>query len=256
MENRYELGLVSVVMPLYNAEKYVEKAITSVENQTYKKVEIIVVDDCSKDNGVSVVEELAKKYSNIVLLKNEQNKGVALTRNYAISNAKGQYIAFLDSDDVWESNKLESQFELFKKNPGCPLAYTAIDFIDEAGLTIKSKRKVKEIVTFKYLLRHTPIATSTVMIDRFIVGDFEMPNRKTCEDYSLWLTIIKKFGAAKGLNTVLTHYRKTSTSLSSKKSKEIKHFYNVQVVDIKINKISALFNTFCYVCYAFKKHFF
>ena len=252
----YKDGLVSVIIPAYNCSKYLVKAVESAVNQTYKNIEVIIVDDCSTDDTSSIIEYICRKYNNVFSYRNEKNSGVAFTRNNAVDKASGQYIAYLDADDVWDKTKIEKQLEVFKDKINTPLVFSAIDFIDENDVSIKSKRKIKKIVSFRYLLRHTPISTSSVVIDRKVVSNIKMPLRKTAEDYSLWLQVLKKYGNAVGIDEVLVHYRKTSTSLSSKKSKEIKHFYDVQVKDLKIKKICAAYNTICYVLYAIKKHFF
>ena len=254
MSEKYVKGLVSVIMPAYNAEKYIMQAIDSVLSQTYKSIEIIVIDDCSTDR----TKEKVLKYSNVpnvFYCKAEVNNGVAAARNLGISKAKGQYIAFLDSDDVWVPTKIERQIQIMSETK-TPLAFTAIEYINSESERIKGKRAIKERVTYKLLQKNTMIATSSVVVDRNIVGDFVFPNRKTCEDYSLWLQILKEYGDAIGIDEALVQYRILATSLSSNKAKEIKHFYLVQTQDLHINKIKALFNMICYILNAIKKHYF
>lgn len=255
VNNMYIDGLVAVIMPLYNSQKYVSEAIESVLAQNYKNVEIIVVDDCSTDNSFEIVKELSKKYNIIKCYKMEKNSGVAAVRNYAISKTNAQYIAFLDSDDLWLCGKLEKQLEFFKKSD-TPLVFTAINMIDENSKEIKSKRKIKTVVNFKYLLTHTPICTSSVIIDRNRFSNVVMPLRKSAEDYSLWLKVLSEGKNAIGIDEVLVSYRKTSTSLTAKKSKEIKYFFDVQVEDFSINKVKAAYHTLAYAFHAFIKHFF
>ena len=248
-------NIVSIIIPLYNAEKYIEETLRSVDAQDYSDKEIIVVDDCSQDSSAEIVKKLQKNMPYLRYHKLEKNSGVAIARNTAIKLAKGRFIAFVDSDDIWKPGKLSKQLELFTQHPGCPLTYTAIDYIDENSQPLKGKRSLKDRVSFNYILRTTGIATSTVSIDRDVVPDVVMPNRRSAEDYSLWLSILKKYGDAYGLNEALTSYRISSTSISSNRVGEVKYFYDVQVNDIHLSKMLAAFNTICYILNAVKKHY-
>ena len=255
MENKMFIeGLVAVIIPLYNCKNYVTEAIESVLEQNYNNIEIIVVDDCSTDNSFNIVKELSKKNNIIKCYKMEKNSGVAAVRNFAISKTNAQYIAFLDSDDLWHKNKIEKQLEVFKKS-NTPLVFTAINMIDENSKEIKSKRKIKTVVNYKYLLTHTPICTSSVIIDRKRFPNVQMPLRKSAEDYSLWLRVLKTGISAIGIDEVLVSYRKTSSSLTAKKSKELKYFFNVQVEDFSISKVKAAYHTLAYAFHAFIKYF-
>lgn len=247
---------VSIIIPLYNAEKYIEETLLSVDAQDYPDKEVIIVDDCSMDSSAEIVKRMQSNMPYIRYHKLEHNSGVAIARNTAIKLAKGRYIAFVDSDDVWKQGKLTQQLQLFDKHTGCPFTYTAIDYIDEESNPLKSKRSLKEEVSYNYILRNTVIATSTVIIDRQVVPEIVMPNRRSAEDYSLWLSILKKYGNAYGINEALTSYRISSTSVSSNRAGEVKFFYDVQVNDLHINKVYATFNTVCYILNAIKKHYF
>lgn len=248
--------LISIVVPVYNAEKYLEETIKSIFLQGYPELEVILVDDCSTDGSADIIRRNQELYPNVYYHKLDVNSGVAIARNTAIELAKGRFVAFVDSDDIWKPGKLEKQLSLFNEHPGCPFTYTAIDYIDENGKLLKNKRSLRESVTYNYVLRNTMIATSTVIIDRNVVPDVVMPNRRSAEDYSLWLSLLKKYGPAYGINEALTSYRISSTSISSNRKKEVKYFYAVQTQDLGINKLYATFNTVCYIFNAVKKHFF
>lgn len=254
--NKENDKLVSVIIPVYNAEKYLRYTLDSVIEQDYPYKEIIIVDDCSTDRSYEVVKEFQMKFTDITYLRLEENSGVAIARNKAIELASGRFIAFIDSDDIWESMKLSKQLGLFELYNGTPFTYTAISYIDEEGKQIKGKRNVKERVSYKYLLKNTMIATSSVIIDREVVNQIKMPNRRSAEDYSLWLSLLKQYGDAYGLDEALTRYRKSSDSLSSNRIGEVKYFYSVQTVDCNVNKVQAFINTICYLFNAVKKHFF
>ncbi|HRF70488.1 MAG TPA: glycosyltransferase family 2 protein [Candidatus Pelethenecus sp.] len=253
---KYIENKISVIMPAYNASKYIGKAIISVIKQNYSNLELIIIDDCSSDNTSEIIQQFQKNYENIVYIKMENNSGVAKTRNKGLSIASGQYIAFLDSDDVWLEDKLTKQINIFKENKGIPFTYTAINIINEKDEIVKKAKRIKTKATYKILLKNTYVATSTVIIDREVTGDFLMPLRKSAEDYSLWLMLLKNFGMAKGINEALVNYRKTENSLSANKMKEIKYFMQVQREDMHIGRIRVLFNTFCYILHAIKKHYF
>lgn len=250
-------NMISVIIPVYNAERYIRYTLDSVVSQDYPEKEIVIVDDCSSDQSPIIIKEYMKDYPYIVYHRLNKNSGVAIARNTGIKLAKGRYIAFVDSDDVWMPNKLSKQIMMFKdKNTPPSLTYTAINYIDEKGNEIKGKRNIKEKVTYKYLLRNTMIATSTVMIDRNVVPEIVMPNRRSAEDYSLWLTLLREYGPAYGINEVYTSYRISSTSVSHNRAGEVKYFYRVQTEDLHISKFAATVNTICYIFNAVLKHFF
>ena len=254
MERTYVGGLVSVIMPIYNAERYLAPTLDSVFAQDYQDIALVLVDDCSKDNSAAIISEYQKKHGKIVYFLQERNMGAGAARNKALELAKGQYVAFLDSDDVWKNDKISRQIELMKKTKA-PFSYTAIEMMDENGRIIKEKRKIKESCDYKYLLHNTIIATSSVVIDRTVLGDFRMPLRRGGQDYATWLMLLRGGAAARGINEALVKYRVASGSLSSNKFKSIKQVWEIQTQDEKINKISAAFHVLCFGFNAFKKYF-
>lgn len=255
VNNYYDNEMVSVIIPMYNAEKFVHDTIQSVLNQTYKNIEIIVIDDNSTDKSFQIVQELTEKYSQIVYHRFDDNRGVAVARNEAIGMAKGRYIAFLDSDDLWEPQKLEKQLSFLKEKQGC-FVYTAIQMINEQGDLLKNKRKVKDVVNYSYLLKNTIIPTSSVLLDLNVIGKFEMPNRRRGQDYATWLMLLRRGIVAYGLDEPLVKYRRVQTSLSSKKARNIEDVWQVQRYHEKINVISVCFNCLCYMINAVKKYYF
>ena len=125
--------LVSIVVPVYNAEKFLKDTIQTVLEQTYPNWELLLVDDCSNDNSVDIIKEYVKDDKRIRLLKNEKNSGAALTRNHGIKEAKGTYLCFLDADDLWEKEKLEKQLKFMKGND-CAFSFTDYEFADSQGI--------------------------------------------------------------------------------------------------------------------------
>lgn len=221
---------VSIITPLYNDEEYIEETIESVISQTYSNWEMIIVDDCSKDNGSSIV----KKYSNldkrIILVTLERNQGGAIARNKGIELASGEYIAFLDSDDTWEDRKLEKQVEFMESN-SYTFTYTWYDRVDKKGKKIGRVRS-KKMVDYRVLLRSNYIGCLTVMYNQKKLGRISMPIIKKRQDYAMWLDILKKSRYAYCLEESLARYRVVKGSVSSNKIDLLKYnwrvFYRVE----------------------------
>lgn len=253
MGMKYENEVVSVIIPVYNAANYIEKTILSVEKQSYKKVEIVVIDDCSKDHSREIIKKLSEMYSNIVYHLQESNQGVAVARNTGLKIAKGRYIAFLDSDDLWREDKLQKQLNLMnEKKAG--FVFSAIQMMDENDNLCKEKRKIKTVVDYKYLLKNTVIPTSSVLIDRNVVEEFTMPLMRSGQDYATWLMILRRGIVAYGINEALVSYRIGHKSLSSNKLKSIKQVWGIQVHQEKINPVIASYNTCWFILHALKKY--
>lgn len=255
MSRIYVDNLVSVITPVYNAEKYIEPAIQSVISQDYKDIEIVLVDDCSNDKSEIIIKNLQKQYSNIVYYRQEQNKGAGAARNKALELARGQYVAFLDSDDIWKSAKLSKQISKMKAENSA-FSYAAIEMIDANGKMIKGKRNIKEKCDYNYLLHNTIIATSSVVVDRKVLGDFKMSLRRGGQDYATWLKLLRTGTVAVGINETLVQYRVTEDSLSANKFNSIRQVWDIQTSDEGINKIIASWHVICFAFNAFKKYFF
>ena len=254
MERTYIEGLVSVIMPIYNAEKYLAITLDSIFCQDYKDIEIVLGDDCSKDKSAKIIADLQKSHPEIVYFLQEKNMGAGAARNKALELARGQYVAFLDSDDIWLPGKISRQIDLMKTTK-TPFSYTAIEMMNEKGEIIKGKRNLKETCDYKYLLHNTIIATSSVVIDRTVLGDFRMPLRRGGQDYATWLKLLRNGAIAQGINESFVQYRVASGSLSSNKFKSIKQVWEIQTQDEKINKVSAAVHVMCFGFNAFKKYF-
>ena len=254
MERQYVEGRVSVITPVYNVERYIDKTLESVFAQTYKDIEIVLVDDCSKDNSAQIIAKYKESHPEIVYFLQPKNMGAGSARNKALELATGQYVAFLDSDDLWLPEKTEKQIMLMKEK-NSPFSYSAIEMIDEEGNTIKGKRNIRETCNYNYLLHNTIIATSSVIVDRTVLGDFRMPLRRGGQDYATWLRLLRGGTVAFGINETLVRYRVGRNSLSSNKFKSIKQVWEIQTQDEKINKVSAAFHVFCFCVNAAKKYF-
>lgn len=253
MSRQFVEGRVSVITPIYNAEKYIKETMMSVFAQTYKDIEIVLVDDCSKDRSEQIITELQGTHPEIVYFKQPENMGAGAARNKSLELASGQYVAFLDSDDLWLPEKTSRQIELMKKKKS-PFSYAAIEMMDENGKTIKEKRNIKETCDYSYLLHNTIIATSSVIVDRTVLGDFRMPLRRGGQDYATWLSLLRDGVVACGINEVLVRYRVSKNSLSANKFKSIKQVWEIQTQDEHINRIAAFFHVMCFGWNALKKY--
>lgn len=255
MDRIYEENLVSVIIPIFNAEKFLRQTLNSVFEQDYEQIELILVDDCSNDRSAKIISEIMKSHSEVSYFLQRKNMGAGAARNKALEIAKGRYIAFLDSDDEWMKEKTRKQIELMRKSQ-IPFSYTAIEMIDEKGNIRKTKRKLKTSCNYKYLLRNTIIATSSVIIDRKLIGEFYMPLRRGGQDYATWLMLLRDGHEACGINEPLVKYRVSKNSLSSNKLKSIKQVWEIQTKNEGISKIKAFFNVLFFSVNAFKKYFF
>lgn len=253
MDRQYVDGLVSVIMPVYNAQRYIDQSLASIFAQTYNHMEIVMVDDCSNDRSAAVITEHQKNHPEIIYHLQEQNLGAGHARNKALELASGRYVAFLDSDDVWLPDKIERQIALMKEKK-TPFCYAAVEMIGENNERIKPKRDIRETCDYRYLLRNTIIATSSVVIDRVMTGDFRMHLRRGGQDYATWLKLLRGGIVAHGINEALVRYRLVGNSLSSNKMKSIRQVWEIQTQDEKIGKASAAFHVCCFAWNALKKY--
>ncbi|MDH6456566.1 teichuronic acid biosynthesis glycosyltransferase TuaG [Fusobacterium sp. PH5-7] len=220
MVKKKKEALVSIITPLYNSEKYISETIESVLNQTYKNWEMLIVDDCSKDDGVKIVNEYILKDKRIKLFKNKKNLGGAETRNEAIKKAEGKYIAFLDSDDLWKKEKLILQIEFMEKNEYA-FTYTQYERIDEGGERLKLLSKIPKTITYKQMLKINPIGCLTAIYNQEKLGKIYLPDIKIGQDFALWLEILKISKLGYGLEENLASYRYRISSLSKNKKKKL-----------------------------------
>ncbi len=239
------MGLVSIVMPLYNGEVFVLDSIRSVLDQTYKNWELIIVDDVSTDNSFTIVEEYIKSEPHISLYQLSQNSGAAVARNYAIELAKGRYISFLDCDDMWLPEKLEKQIQFLDKH-ALVLTYSAYHTIDENSKYI-NMRNVPPVISYEDMLKSNQIGNLTGIYDVDFFGKVYMENVGH-EDYVLWLKLLKQIPYTKGLTQILAQYRIMSNSISSNKLKVLKwqwHIYR------KIEKLTILQSSYYFIFYVY-----
>lgn len=214
--------LVSVVMPAYNCEAYVEQSLRSVLEQPVAEIEIIVVDDASTDNTLQIIERLAQEDTRIRVIASTQNSGQGACRNRGVGEARGRYLAFLDSDDLWLSDKLERQLDFLKQREivFCFCGYGTIDENDDVIIT---DLKIPGQTDYLSLLKSNTICPSSVVYDRELLGDIIMPERpRRREDLISWLNVSKQLGGnLYGIPEPLCMVRRMRGSSSSNKLKTL-----------------------------------
>lgn len=246
--------LVSIIIPVYNCGKYIKKTIASVKKQSYTNWELIVVNDGSTDESLNVIKDGIKDIKGKSTLINlEKNHGVAIARNTALENAKGDFIAYLDADDMWEKEKLKKQLDFMKKN-NIIFSYTSYSRISEDEKFLKVV-KAPNVTTYKDLLKNTIMLTSTIIIDvRYIDKKMlQMPNLTISEDTQTWLNILKTGIRAYGLDENLAEYRQRRGSASSNKIKSTIGIWKVYRKYQLMGRIKSSYYTLLHIVYAIKK---
>lgn len=243
--------LVSIITPVFNSEKYIGDSIRSVLSQTYTNWEMIIVDDYSSDNTENVIKDFNDP--RIFYFRLKKNSGAAKARNYALENAKGNYIAFLDSDDMWKPDKLEKQLSFMISND-IRFSFTSYEIIKSKGIykTIHVPKKLN----YNQFMKNTIIGTSTVMINKDIIGDIRLVDVKKDHDSMTWAKILREGNLAYGLNESLSYYRKVKGSISNDKIKAAKiHWQNCRKIE-KLSFIKCCYYFIFYILNAVKKHYF
>tara|TARA_B110000881_G_C18500165_1_gene476400 strand:+ start:147 stop:920 length:774 start_codon:yes stop_codon:yes gene_type:complete len=233
---------ISIILPNYNSLKYIDATIKSVINQSFKNWELIIIDDCSDEKTKKILSKYLKnKKIKIIWLK--RNRGAGYCRNLAIKKSKSKYLAFIDSDDLWEKNKLKIQLEYMVKN-NYSFTYTNYKTIDD------NNKIIGDIIapfkfSFNSFIKNTSIGTSTMMVQRKITKNINFTNTEICEDYFYKCKILKKINYAHSLRKFLTRYRIRKESLQSNKFKNI---YWIWKINNDYNKLSFVKNFYSLLC--------
>ncbi len=229
--------LVSVIMPAYNCEALITESIRSVQAQTYENWELLVVNDCSTDRTAEVVSALAEQDPRIRLLHNEENGGASLSRNHAIREAKGKWIAFLDSDDMWKADKLSKQIA-FMEEKQTAFSYTFYDVIESDPSQVKVQKAPKK-VNYRKMLKRNYVGCLTVIYDAEKVGLVQIPRLDKRNDYALWLTIFQKGFVGDCLEESLSIYRSHQGLSKGSKMGLMKYHYQLFTRVLGYNKFTA-----------------
>lgn len=254
---------ISVIIPAFNVENYIRQTIESVIDQTFPEgIEIIVVDDCSEDNTSEIINTIMRETETesggnntriLRFFRNENNLGVAKTRNLGVQYAEGEYIAFLDGDDCWEPLKLEKQMFRLLENPQAAFCFTGRKLIDLDGNSLNISIPTPEVVTYKDMLRTNYVTCSSVLMKHDVAVAYPMDHDEYCEDYICWMRILKDGRKALGINEPLVRYRMVNGSKSNDKKKASKdHYHSLRVLGY--SPVCALLHMISYAYYGVKKY--
>lgn len=218
--------LVTVIMPAYNAERFLEEAVRSVMNQTLTDWELLILEDCAKDDTLALAQKLAAEDERITVLPNAENMGVARTRNRGFELARGKYVALLDSDDVWHPDKLEKQIARMEETRA-DLSYTSYAIVDVEGNKCKADFLVPDAVTYKSQLTKNAIGCSTVMLRRELLQTYRFATDFFHEDYVLWIQLLRDGYRAAGCREILVDWRYVENSRSFNKAKAAQNRWRI-----------------------------
>ena len=234
--------LVSIVITYFNKKKYINKTLNSIFSQSYKNFEIILVYDDVNLHDLKFVNFLMIKFKKKKIIVNKKNIGVSKSRNKALKYCKGKYIAFIDADDLWKSNKLYEQTQFMEKNLAL-FSFTSYDVVNIKGKLIKKKHVFND-PSYDQLSKKNIIGLSTVMINKKILNHIKFPDLKTQEDFALWLNLLKKGIKLSHIPTALSSWRLTKNSLSSNNLQKIldafKLYYFYQKKNLTLSVYSVL----------------
>ena len=234
--------LISVIMPYFKKKKYFMESISSVLNQTYKNLEILIVYDDPNKDEIEFIKTCVKNDLRVKIIINNENRGAAYARNKAITLAQGEYLAFLDCDDYWENNKIELQLSFMLKH-GHDFSHTTYQIVNYNGKII-GIIVARSILKYNELLKSCDIGLSSVILRRKLLDEMKFPELKTKEDFVLWLGLVKKSVGLIGLNKPLMFWRRTPNSLSSSVLQKLKDAFKVYHIYEKKN---FLYSVFCVI---------
>lgn len=238
--------MISIITPIYNCELYLDKTIESVVNQSYTDWELILVDDCSQDGSFGIAQEWTKRDERIKVFSTILNSGPAAARNLGLEHANGDYIAFLDADDIWLQNKLSIQLRHMEGN-NSSFTCTSYMSVGDVNTPIYKLTPPRATTYNKALLYGNPIGNSTVMITRKALKDIRIPDIKKRNDFALWLKVLKKGITCDGMSEVTMIYRRRKDSVSSKKIGLISYHWALYRHIEKLSIIKSCFYVFAWM---------
>jgi glycosyltransferase involved in cell wall biosynthesis len=221
-----ESALVSIIIPAFNSSQFIAEAIQSVQAQSHPNWEILLVDDCSTDDTVAIISQFIVTDKRIHLLKLAVNSGTGVARKLGMENAKGNYIAFLDADDIWKPNKLEKQLEWMHTHQ-LPFTFSFYDCIDEEGKSLFKLVQAPKILKYNQLFFCNYIGNLTAIYDVSFFGKIPISPIRKRQDWMLWLTILQQIKTAKPVPESLAYYRIRSNSISTAKINLLRYNYAV-----------------------------
>ncbi|MCK6709380.1 glycosyltransferase [Enterobacter cloacae] len=245
--------LVSIITATYNSERFILHTFESIKNQSYENWEWIITDDCSNDSTLQILFALQENEQRIKIYKNEENSGAAVSRNNSLEHAQGDFIAFIDSDDIWYPDKLEKQLAFMGTN--IDFSFTSFEMIDESGLPYNRIIDQKPLapLDYKSMLKKTAtLGCSTVILRASGFNEIKMPLIRTGQDYATWLKLLKTNKKACLLPQVLTKYRIVKGSISRNKVKKALRQWEIYR---RVEGINILSSSYYFLHYALKAVF-
>lgn len=247
-----DFGLISIIMAAYNTEKTIEQAINSVLSQTYTNFELLVVNDCSTDRTAELVKSIAAKDSRVRLISNVKNSGVSYTRKHGLEEAKGSWIAILDSDDAWAPKKLEKQIDL-QRRTNADLLFTGSAFMDSDGQPIDWYLHAPAEVTYRQLLKQNVLSNSSALVRKELYAKHYAIGDGMHEDFAIWLSILKEGKKAYGVDEPLLIYRIAKSSKSGNKVKAARMNWNTYRY-VGLNLMEAIYYECWYIFNGIRKY--
>ena len=245
--------LISIIIPFYKKKEYIAQTINSVIKQSYKNFELILIYDDPDKSDLKYVKKILKNIKRKKIIINDNNIGAGLSRNLGILKAKGKYISFIDSDDIWKKDKLKNQL-LFMLNNKIEFCFTSYSIINEKNSIIKFI-KAKKNIDYEDLIKSCDIGLSTVMLKKKLLKKIKFPKTKTKEDYILWLKLSKKNVKMVGLDQKLVFWRKLDNSLSSSVFQRVKDAFYVYNTHLNFNFIKSIYYIFLMSLNFFRKRY-
>ncbi|KNC94550.1 glycosyltransferase family 2 protein [Trabulsiella odontotermitis] len=245
---------VSIITATYNSLPFIRETYSSVLSQTYTDWEWCVTDDCSKDGTYEYLLHLSLVDKRIIVQRNKTNEGAAVARNLSLSASTGDYIAFIDSDDLWTPDKIEKQLNFMLQNK-LDFTFTAYEIIDESSISINKYVDINQNNPLSYedmLKKKATLGCSTVMLRKLAIADLTMPLLRTGQDYALWLKILKEGTKAFPYNQILMKYRIVSTSISRNKLRKAMRQWQIYR---EIEKLPLYKSCYCFLFYAWRAIF-
>ncbi|RLZ12734.1 glycosyltransferase family 2 protein [Faecalibacter macacae] len=243
--------LISIITPCYNSEKFIQETYYSIYHQSYTNWEWIIVDDNSTDDSVKIIKEFNDK--RIILIRNKSNKGAAFSRNVALRQAKGRFITFIDSDDLWEKEFLEKSLNFLNDNNE-ELVYSSYKRVDESLNPILDDFIAEDYINSKRILFNCPIPMLTSMYDSKRIGKVYFPEVELREDHAMWIELLKKIKFARANKESLGIYRMRANSVSRNKLDIAHKQFNLYYNHLNMNLIKSLYYTFNWGINGLKKY--
>ena len=248
------MDLVSVIIPYFKKKNFVDQSISSVLNQSYSNIEIIIVYDDEDKSDLEYLRKIYNSNKKIKIIVNKKNIGAGFSRNRGIRESKGKYVCFIDSDDIWKKEKIENQINHMRKN-NYKISHTSYEIINDKNEII-GNRKAKDFYNIKDILTSCDIGLSSVILEKDLINDqIQFSNLKTKEDFVLWLKILKSKVIIGGLDENLLLWRKTKNSLSSSTIQKLFDGFRVYKIYMGFNLIFSLYYLFCLSLNFIKKRF-